>query len=182
LLLGDPELLLLDEPYSNLDLLHRQVMKEVIRDISRRDGVTCILVSHDPSDTLNWADRMLVIRDGHWVQEGSPETLYRHPADAYVAGLLGPYVPISAEEAYRTGLISHQTGQAQLYARPEDFRIVGPGEGARTVVEDLRFAGSHFEAYATWNHRSVTFFVPERGDLQPGQEIWLRLAAGHAGS
>jgi ABC-type sugar transport system ATPase subunit len=176
LLLGDPELLLLDEPYSNLDLLHRQVMKEVIRDISRRDNVTCILVSHDPADTLNWADRMLVIRDGQWVQEGSPETLYRNPTDAYVAGLLGPYIPISAEEARRSGLLANPTDQGQLYARPEDFRLVGEGEGARAVVDDIRFAGPHTEVYTTWNHQAVTFLVPERGGLYPGQEVWLRLA------
>jgi iron(III) transport system ATP-binding protein len=176
LLLGDPELLLLDEPYSNLDLLHRQVMKEVIRDISRRDNVTCILVSHDPADTLNWADRMMFIRDGHWVQEGRPEDLYRRPADAYVAGLLGPYMPISAEEAHRFGLLlANPTDRGQLYARPEDFRLVGEGEGARAVVNDIRFAGPHTEVYATWNHQAVTFLVPERGGLYPGQEIWLRL-------
>jgi iron(III) transport system ATP-binding protein len=176
LLLGDPELLLLDEPYSNLDLLHRQVMKEVIRDISRRDSVSCILVSHDPADTLNWADRLLVIRDGQWVQEGSPEALYRNPSDAYVAGLLGPYILVSAEEAHRSGLLSYQTDNALLYIRPEEFRLVGPGEGARAVIDDIRFAGPYTEVHATWNHRSVTFFVPEPGDLFPGQEVWLRLA------
>lgn len=175
LLLGDPELLLLDEPYSNLDLLHRQVMKEVVRDISRRDNVTCILVSHDPADTLNWADRMLVIRDGQWVQEGSPEELYRNPADAYVAGLLGPYMLMSAEDAHQSGLLANQAGRAQLYARPEDFRMVGPGEGARALVHDIRFAGPQYEVQARWNNRPVTFLVPEPGDLSPGQEIWLRL-------
>lgn len=176
LLLGDPELLLLDEPYSNLDLLHRQVMKEVIRDISRRDNITCILVSHDPADTLNWANRMLVIHDGRWVQEGSPEHLYRNPADAYVAGLLGPFMPISAEEAYRTGLMPQPAGEAIRYVRPEDFRIVGPGEGARVVIEETRFAGPHVEVQATWNNRSITFFTSSRGNLHPGREIWLRLS------
>jgi ABC-type sugar transport system ATPase subunit len=176
LLLGDPELLILDEPYSNLDLLHRQVMKEVIRDISQRDNVTCILVSHDPSDTLNWADRMLVIRDGRWVQEGSPETLYRYPSDAYVAGLLGPYMPIPSDEALHAGLISHSSGEAHLFVRPEDFSVAGPGEGVCAIIQDIRFAGPHTEVYATWNRRAITFFVPSRGALQPGQEIWLQLA------
>ena len=175
LLLGDPELLRLDEPYSNLDLLHRQVMKEVIRDISRRDGVACILVSHDPADTLNWADRILVIRDGHWVQEGSPEALYRNPADAYVAGLMGPFMSIPAAEAYRTRLIPEPAGKEFLYVRPEDFIMADPGEGAQASVDDIRFAGPHREVHATWNHRPIIFHVPGQGELQPGREIWLRL-------
>src|SRR5690349_14976068 len=64
LLIGAPRLLLLDEPFSNLDIIHKELLKSVIRDIGQKLGITCMLVSHDPMDTLSWAEEILVIKDG----------------------------------------------------------------------------------------------------------------------
>src|SRR6202012_4844162 len=64
LLVKPPRLLLLDESFSNLDPLHKRILKNVITDISERLGITCILVSHDPRDLLSWAEEILVLREG----------------------------------------------------------------------------------------------------------------------
>jgi ABC-type sugar transport system ATPase subunit len=66
LLVGSPKLLLLDEPFSNLDLIHKNILKGVIGDIAERLQITCMLTSHDPTDTLSWADEILVMRHGNW--------------------------------------------------------------------------------------------------------------------
>jgi ABC-type sugar transport system ATPase subunit len=91
LLVHPPRLLLLDEPFSNLDMIHKRTLKKVIRDIGRRFGITTILVSHDPYDILSWAERIVVLRDGSIVQQGTPREVYERPHDEYVAGLLGEY-------------------------------------------------------------------------------------------
>ena len=113
LLVKPPRLLLLDEPFSNLAMMHKEVLKRVIRNIGDKLGITCILVSHDPLDLMAWADEIIVLRDGAVVQKGEPEEVYRRPVDAYVAGLFGKYNLIG-----------------KTFVRPEDIRIVdGGGDG-----------------------------------------------------
>jgi ABC-type Fe3+/spermidine/putrescine transport system ATPase subunit len=178
LLMGEPELLLLDEPYSNLDLAHRQVMKDMIRDISNSEHITCILVSHDPADTLPWADRMLVLNNGQWIQEGSPEKIYREPVDEYVAGLLGPFTTFGLEEAMAGGLTDRAWNRNPLLVRPENFQVVDPGQGASAVVREVRFAGMFFEIQAIWANRLVTIHTTSRPSYTAGDTIHLKLDTG----
>ena len=91
LLVHPPRLLLLDEPFSNLDMIHKRTLKAVLQKVTKAYGITTILVSHDPYDTLTWADKIIVLRDSHIVQQGPPRQVYEHPANEYVAGLLGDY-------------------------------------------------------------------------------------------
>src|SRR6187549_1219231 len=79
LLISKPKLLLLDEPFSNLDMVLRDVLKSVIDSITRKLRITCMLVSHDTVDSLSWADEIVVMRDGTLVQQGSPEEIYKNP-------------------------------------------------------------------------------------------------------
>ncbi|HEX8315309.1 MAG TPA: ABC transporter ATP-binding protein, partial [Flavisolibacter sp.] len=87
LLITSPQLLLLDEPYSNLDPLHKNVLKTVINDLSRHLKITCMLVSHDPLDTLSWADEILILKKGELIQKDKPENIYNNPVDEYAATL-----------------------------------------------------------------------------------------------
>jgi ABC-type sugar transport system ATPase subunit len=91
LLVHPPPLLLLDEPYSNLDLNHKRTLKAVIKNIEERFDITTILVSHDPYDTLTWADTLLVLKDAKLIRQGAPRELYAKPESEYTAGLLGDY-------------------------------------------------------------------------------------------
>ena len=97
LLVHPPRLLLLDEPFSNLDLIHKRTLKTVIRDSAAKFGITSILVSHDPRDILPWADELLVLRDGRIVQQGIPREVYSAPVDEYSAALLGDYTLVNGE-------------------------------------------------------------------------------------
>ena len=91
LLVKSPQLLLLDEPFSNLDLIHKNTLKEVLTNITSKLQITCILTSHDPQDILSWADEILVMQDGVIIQKGTGEQIYYHPINEYVAGLFGKY-------------------------------------------------------------------------------------------
>jgi ABC-type sugar transport system ATPase subunit len=91
LLVHPPRLILLDEPFSNLDMIHKRVLKTVIRDIGTKFDITTVLVSHDPYDTLTWADELIVLKEGRILQQGRPREVYDHPLDEHVAGLLGDY-------------------------------------------------------------------------------------------
>ena len=97
LLVHPPRLLLLDEPFSNLDMIHKRLLKKVIRDVTAKYDITSILVSHDPYDTLSWADEILILREGRIHQQGSPREVYSRPIDEYAAGLLGEYSFVNGE-------------------------------------------------------------------------------------
>jgi len=131
LLIASPRLILLDEPFSNLDMIHKEVLKSVIRDIGQRLDITCMLVSHDPLDTLSWADEILVLRDGLVVQQGPPMQVYQAPVDEYVAGLFGKYNLIDGR-----------------IVRPEQIGIFFEGQpgAVKGRVETVSFWGSFFEA------------------------------------
>ncbi|MCF1713651.1 ABC transporter ATP-binding protein [Flavihumibacter sp. RY-1] len=98
LLVGAPILFLLDEPFSNLDALHKQTMKQVMLDLGKAMQINWVLVSHDPGDWLSWADELLILREGRQLQKGNPASLFYAPEDEYTAGLLGTYSVLNASE------------------------------------------------------------------------------------
>jgi ABC-type sugar transport system ATPase subunit len=97
ILVHPPRLLLLDEPFSNLDMIHKRILKKVIADSAIRFEITCTLVSHDPRDILSWADELLVLRDGRLLRRGTPLEVYSRPDDEYTAELLGDYTRVAGE-------------------------------------------------------------------------------------
>lgn len=138
LLTTSPRLLLLDEPYSNLDGIHKQTLKAVINDIVAERKTSCIMVSHDPLDVLPWAEEVLVLREGRLVQQGSPEQVYRQPADEYVGGLLGDYNLLSAEDVLPPGAAAGE----QLFIRPERISLKKDATG-KGRIHTVSFYGSY---------------------------------------
>ncbi len=96
-LADEPLLLLLDEPFSNVDTVRRQELKHEIGDIIRRSGTTAIFVTHDTAEALALSDRIAVMYQGVIVQTGTPQHVYQHPATPYVAGFFGYATIILAE-------------------------------------------------------------------------------------
>jgi ABC-type sugar transport system ATPase subunit len=140
LLVSSPKLLLLDEPFSNLDLIHKNILKGVIQDIAERLQITCMLTSHDPTDTLSWADEILVMRHGKLVQQATPTEIYSQPVDEYVAGLFGNYSLLDHDQAALFGL-SVPPGK-KLLLRPEHIRL-SETEGVDAEIEGLVFRGGY---------------------------------------
>lgn len=85
----EPHILLLDEPFSNLDASLRGATRFEVRAILKRTGTTAVMVTHDQEEALSFADRVAVMRDGHLEQVGEPEQVYYEPRTAFVASFLG---------------------------------------------------------------------------------------------
>ncbi|HET6253963.1 MAG TPA: ABC transporter ATP-binding protein [Puia sp.] len=146
LLVRSPRLMLLDEPYSNLDRLHKEMLQTVIGDILDRYEMTCILISHDPPDILSWADEILVLNEGRMVQKATPERIYRQPVDEYVAGLFGKYNRIHPALAARLGRLPGAGQGKDLYIRPEKLTLSGLGSAAaQGRVQGISFQGGYYE-------------------------------------
>jgi len=134
-----PRLLLLDEPLSNLDASLRQDMAREIRILQRDGGITAIVVTHDQSEAMAMADRLVVMRDGRVEQIGSQEDLYERPATPFVAGFIGQSNLLSGnldgagdlilDGGTRVSLAGRydHPGPTCLAIRPESIRLAAPG-------------------------------------------------------
>lgn len=138
-----PEFLLLDEPFSNLDPIHKQILKKVIEDIGHNLGTTCMLASHDPLDTLSWADAIIVIRAGRIIQQAAPHLIYHQPVDAYVAGLFGGYNLVPAHLAQPFYQYKGVKKDRDIFFRPDAICIAD--KSASTIgatVVNVSFMGA----------------------------------------
>jgi iron(III) transport system ATP-binding protein len=141
----EPAMLLLDEPFSNLDVDLRVKMREEVRRILKEAGVTAVSVTHDQEEAMSISDRVAVVNDGQIEQIGAPEQVFQHPESRFVAGFLGHasflsgYVRDTGVET-GVGLVPREQihGLAGEYdmtridvlVRPDDVRAVPLGEAA----------------------------------------------------
>jgi iron(III) transport system ATP-binding protein len=149
-----PELILLDEPFSNLDAGLRERLRDDVREILRAAGVTALFVTHDQEEALSIAETVAVMRAGRLEQVGTPEEVYSRPASEWVAGFLGEIEVLPGE--VRDGVARCELGSlrapaspdgpVQVRVRPESLAVgtSGPGaggSGAPAVVVSRRFYG-----------------------------------------
>jgi len=165
----EPQVLLLDEPLSALDLKLRQHMRAELRALQKRTGVTFIYITHDQSEALAMSDRVAVMSAGILQQVGAPRELYDDPATPFVARFVGETNVISgkvtaidagiARVDSAHGQLHGRAGQglsagmaAKLYVRPEALKHRADGENRLTaVIERLDFEGAFALAYGKFS-------------------------------
>ena len=148
-----PIVMLLDEPFSNLDAGMRRVMRQEVEVILRENGIAAVFVTHDREEAFAMADRIGVMRDGHLEQLDTPDVIYHSPATSFVAELAGTSDFITGE--VRGDLVVTEVGvlpyvcdngalqegsQVKLLVRPDDFQAMPHAEGA-SVVHSREFRG-----------------------------------------
>jgi putative spermidine/putrescine transport system ATP-binding protein len=151
-LVTEPRVLLLDEPLSALDAKVRVSLRDEIRRIQLRLGITTVFVTHDQEEALAVSDRVAVMGAGVIEQIGTPEDLYLRPATARVAEFVGLSSTLPGQAAAGKVRVLGQVvpqrepivdGPVEVYLRPENLRLVGAGEpGVDAVVEESSFLGS----------------------------------------
>ena len=152
-----PRLMLLDEPFSALDTGLRAAMRKLVARLLADAGVTTILVTHDQSEALSFADQLAVMRNGRLVQSGHPLDLYRYPEDEETALFLGDAVVMPARieagwahcDLGRIPVNNHRNNSsAQIMLRPEQLQLasVVPNTtevaGCNAVVTERDFSGN----------------------------------------
>jgi ABC-type sugar transport system ATPase subunit len=143
LLVGRPKILLLDEPFTNLDLFNNRIINRVIQEVSTEMELTCVLVSHDPAEILSWADELVVMQKGEVVYQGSPKQAYFTPSNEYIAGLLGEYNHILPEHQLTRKYWDISDGANGFFIRPEQIEISRePSMGIPGTVLGINFLGT----------------------------------------
>jgi iron(III) transport system ATP-binding protein len=170
----EPQVLLLDEPLSNLDARLRRSVRTEIRDLQQRLGFTAVYVTHDQDEALAVSDRIIIMKDGVIAQEGTPRDLYEAPASAFIADFMGeanvmPCEVISVEGAdatIRIAGLEHKVpsrnarlGAAKLAVRPNSITLE-PATGAPFPgrITHAAYLGDHIE-YEVETARGSLFVV-----------------------
>ena len=144
-LIREPELLLLDEPFSNLDSTIKESMKEEIFKIVKETNTTTILVTHDINDALNISDRILIFKAGILQQYDDPVKMYCEPANCYCAEVLGDMNKLfHKNETY--------------YIRPEKVNISDKRSKYRVKIEKCFFQGKEYKVKGRINNEIWHFF------------------------
>lgn len=157
-LINEPEVLLLDEPLGALDLKLRKEMQIELKKIQQRLGITFIFVTHDQEEALSMSDTIVVMRNGHILQVGTPEDIYNEPKNAFVANFIGASNIVSGVmlqdklvRFMQRDFVCMDGGFAanesvDVVVRPEDILVVGSEEGMISgYVEAVTFKGVHYE-------------------------------------
>ncbi|EJL71265.1 sulfate/molybdate ABC transporter ATP-binding protein [Chryseobacterium populi] len=132
-----PKLLILDEPFSNLDFPRKIELREKLFRYVSQHNISLIISTHELQDVMPWLDQIIILQDGRLIQNNSPEETYRHPYNPYVAKLFGEVNIFSEAEmsVFRISRFSYY---------PEEIRISETGIDAE--LTESRFAGNHY-----WN-------------------------------
>jgi putative spermidine/putrescine transport system ATP-binding protein len=136
-LIGQPQVLLLDEPLGALDLKLREQMQSELKALQRRLGITFLFITHDQHEALSMSDRIGIFNAGRLEQVGTPQAVYDAPATRFVAHFVGAANVLEGEPARRL------TGHAQAMLRPERVSV-GALAGARTsgTVAEVQYFGA----------------------------------------
>jgi putative spermidine/putrescine transport system ATP-binding protein len=187
-----PSLVLMDEPLSNLDARFRLEMRTEILRLHRQTGSTTVYVTHDQEEALSMADRLVVMREGVIQQVDTPENVYAHPVNLYVANFMGYRNVFELDLTSASGGVVelqepglHLRGSARepldgkravAAVRPEDFLVSeGAGNGTPVTVEIVEYQGREFLIEATTSSgRHVIFRTNRRCGI--GETVTLAVA------
>ena len=185
----NPQVFLFDEPLSNLDAKLRVQMRTEIRELHQRLKTTSVYVTHDQTEAMTMADKIVVMRGGVVEQVGAPLELYDRPANTFVAGFIGsPAMNLLPGVARLEGGgqvrfdggaslplpagSSAEDGQKLLYGvRPEHFSLGSAGFPVEVAVVEP--TGADTQLYCRSHGQEVTVTVRDRSDCRPGDRIML---------
>jgi iron(III) transport system ATP-binding protein len=169
-----PKVLLLDEPFSNLDLPLRDKIFTYIRQQINKEKSAVILVTHQPEEALRYADKTAVMENGKLIQHDATFTVYYQPKTKHVAALMGRYFILEQDD-----LISAKVklSKSQTYIRPNQLQIVENKTQAhiQVIVTNVFFNGYGFEYFADTTQGNSVYFYSKDNSIQIDDAVFLKV-------
>ena len=147
----EPEILLLDEPFSHIDNFRKNTLRRKLFAYLKSKEITCFFATHDSSDALSFADKILVMESGKIIESGTPESIFYQPKNKYVASLFGDVNEIPAHYFEEN---SKEKGFIFVY--PHQLKIAETAK-LKVIVTQSYFKGSHFQIEAAYEN-GILFF------------------------
>ena len=179
----EPEVLLMDEPLSNLDALLRMEMRAELKGLLAESQTTTIYVTHDQVEAMSLADRIAVMHQGEIVQYDAPTKVYHEPATLFVGGFLGnpPMNFLTPNGADQVGGVSFARpasapAEAVIGIRPEDIQIVGENspDAMQAKVNVVELLGANSQLTTTVDGQLVRVTADSEIQARHGDTLWLR--------
>ncbi|MCZ6749766.1 MAG: ABC transporter ATP-binding protein [SAR324 cluster bacterium] len=182
-----PDLILLDEPFSNLDTSLRARIREELRTVLRQSGATSLLVTHDQEEAINLGDRIAVMNEGRLEQAGTPEDILHRPANRLVASFVGlsEFIPGRVDgdlvvtelgsHPLPPGLSAPNGTRLDVQLRPSYVQPCENGQGAAAQVVGLEFQGAQtLYKLALPSGTHIRASLPGHLTLSPGDQVQIR--------
>ncbi|MFO8148533.1 MAG: ABC transporter ATP-binding protein [Gillisia sp.] len=168
-LANEPELLLLDEPFSHIDHFRKNNLRRRLFAYLKEQSITCIIATHDSTDALSFAHKTIVLKNGKTHAQDTPEKLYTNPKDKYVASLFGDVNSISLRN-----LMPSEKSRKKVLLYPHEIKIVRNSE-IKAKVENSFFKGSNYLIKAHLNNEPIYFEHSRK--LAKGENVPIEVSA-----
>jgi ABC-type Fe3+/spermidine/putrescine transport system ATPase subunit len=185
-IVSDPQVLLLDEPLSNLDARLREDMQVELIEIHQRLGLTTLFVTHDQEEALSLSDRVVLLHQGRVEQEGTPREIYSEPRTAFASGFLGATNLIPARIEGETAVLADgqrlgvapgaPPGPATLAIRQEDIVLAAAGDGPRARVRTTVYLGARSRLVLRLAGQEIRVLAGGEAAAPAGTEVTLAVA------
>jgi ABC-type sugar transport system ATPase subunit len=167
-IITEPDVLLMDEPFSQVDTPLKTHLRADIKRLSHDLGITVILVSHDPVDGLSLADEIIVLKNGEIVESGTPENLYNHPKDVYTARLLADCNILEKNDALKLGL---KVSKDLVAVYPEWVQLKWSWSSKNYTLLDIFFKGINEELLLEREGVQIRALNPVIGAYKKGEQV-----------
>jgi len=171
-IITEPEVLLLDEPFSQIDAVLKNQLRADLRRLCSFLGITMILVSHDPADGMTLADDMIIIKDGKVMERGNPSEIYANPLHTYTASLLGNAFVLPSSEARSLGL---KPVKDKVMIYPEWVQLKNSWSSRRYLIKDVFFKGFYEELLLEREHVKIRAVNLQPGSFKKGESVQVLL-------
>lgn len=184
-LINKPEILLLDEPMGALDLQLRRHLSEEIKRIQKESGITFIYITHDRDEAMNMSDRMIIMNEGKFVQEGTPDTIYNSPSNRFAAEFIGlsniiktvfknEKINICGKE-FPVEFQTENEKSIHVCIRSENVLISKSEPGIEAVVSDKSYSGGFIRLTCTLPDGTVITGVREdkQSEINIGEKVFV---------
>ncbi|MGF7081861.1 ABC transporter ATP-binding protein [Mucilaginibacter sp. UYCu711] len=168
-----PEVLLLDEPFNQVDTSFREGLQQDIRQVVHDMGLTVIMVSHDPAEVLSMADELIVLKDGEIIEAGHPKALYQNPQNLYTAKLLTNCNVLSADDARNFGI---KTKVEHVVIYPEWAAPTGSWTRKDFTVKQVLFKGSYEDLLVEKDHIVLRLLNDQPGKYRTGDTVHIKIS------
>lgn len=164
----EPEILLLDEPFSQIDSFRKNSLRRNLFNYFKKKQITCIIATHDSNEALSFSDETIVLQNGKLMAKGSSRELYDNPPSYYVASLFG-----EVNELKESHFADLDGTDESLLLYPHQLKVVEEGK-MKAIVKQCYFKGSHYLVKAAFERKAI--FFEHTSELELNQEVNLSIA------
>ena len=161
----EPEILLLDEPFSQIDSFRKNSLRRNLFNYFKKKQITCIIATHDSTEALSFSDETIVLQEGKLIRKGTSREIYENPQSYYVASLFG-----EVNEFKLSNFFDLDEADQTLFLYPHQLKVVEESK-MKAVVKQCYFKGSHYLVKAAFERRAI--FFDHDSELELNHEVCL---------